>query len=359
LPKARAQQPRESDEKPPSRRATVGLRDVARAAGVSTATVSRAINNPDIVSPDLRERILSVIDRLGWVPDGAARALTTRRSGVIGAVFPTLSHGDFARATNAIQGELLTLGYTLLLACSDYDADQEYRQVRKFIERGVDGLILVGEAHHPKLRDFLIGRFVPFVQTFVYSKATHGSCIGPDNHRALFNLTSYLLDLGHVRFAAIAQSLQNNDRATARLNGLRDALAERSLAIPPEHFAIGEWTIAEGRALFRQVMATSPKPTAVVCGNPYLAAGASLESQAMRLRVPGDLSIVGYDDIELLGELPVPITTVRVQSDQVGRHAARFIVGKVEGKPAEIVFECPAEIIVRASSGPPPRRERM
>jgi LacI family transcriptional regulator len=102
-------------------------------------------------------------------------------------------------------------------------------------------------------------------------------------------------------------------------------------------------------------MAASPKPTAVVCGNPYLAAGAFLESQAMGLRVPSDVSIVGYDDIELLSELPVPITTVRVQSDQVGRYAARFIVGKVEGKPAEIVFECPAEIIVRESSGPAPR----
>ena len=342
----------------PASRATVGLRDVARTAGVSTATVSRAINNPDLVSDGLRERILSVIDRLGWVPDGAARALTTRRAGVIGAVFPTLSHGDFARATNAIQAELLASGYTLVLACSDYDADQEYRQVRKFIERGVDGVILVGEAHHPKLREFLLGRGVPFVHTFVYSAASQGICIGEDNHRAMFNLTRYLLDLGHVRFAAIAQSTENNDRARARLEGLRDALAERNLAIAPRHFAIGEWTIAEGRALFRQVMAGSPKPTALVCGNPWLAAGAFLESQASCVRVPEALSIVGYDDIELLSELPIPITTVRVASDQVGRHAARFIVGKVEGKPADITFEWPAEIIVRASSGPPPPRPR-
>jgi LacI family transcriptional regulator len=92
-----------------------------------------------------------------------------------------------------------------------------------------------------------------------------------------------------------------------------------------------------------------------VCGNPWLAAGAFLESQAAGVRVPDELSIVGYDDIELLSELPIPITTVRVMSDQVGRHAARFIVGKVEGRAVDIAFEWPAEIIIRASSGPPPK----
>ena len=104
----------------------VGLRDVARVAGVSTATVSRAMNNPEAVSEELRDRIASVVRHLGWVPHGAARALATRRTGTIGAVFPTLTHGDFARAIQALQSELSEAGYTLLLACSEYDAEQEY-----------------------------------------------------------------------------------------------------------------------------------------------------------------------------------------------------------------------------------------
>ena len=125
--------------------AVVGLRQVAIAANVSTATVSRAINTPHLVSAKLLERIHEAVNRLGWVPDGTARALVTKRSHTIGAVFPTLTHGDFARATTAIQQELHSRGYTLLLACSDYDMDQEFEQIKKFIERGVDGLILVGE----------------------------------------------------------------------------------------------------------------------------------------------------------------------------------------------------------------------
>jgi LacI family transcriptional regulator len=339
----------------PKLRTSVGLRDVARAAGVSTATVSRAINTPKVVSEEVRQRIAAVIDRLGWVPDGAARALTTGRSGAIGAVFPTLTHGDFARATGAIQAELQARGYTLLLSCSNYDLDQEYEQVRKFVERGVDGMILVGENHHPQLIELLQRRHMPFVNTFVYSAETHGTCIGPDNRKALYKMTNYLIDLGHRRFGVVAQSTHNNDRAAARLAGIRDALAERGLAVRPQHLAVGEWTISEGRALFRRVMSADPAPTAVLCGNAYLAVGAVLESMTMNLRVPEQVSIVGYDDIEIMSELPIPVTTVKVNGEGVGRHAARFVIGKVENRPAEIAFEWGADLLLRASSGPPPK----
>jgi LacI family transcriptional regulator len=335
-------------------KSSVGLRDVARVAGVSTATVSRAINNAELVSEELRTRINSVIRHLGWVPHGPARALATRRSGTIGAVFPTLTQGDFPRAMQALQDELGKDGYTLLLACSEYKPDQEYRQARKLVERGVEGLVLVGETHHPELQEFLVTRRVLYVNTFFYNPRTHGTCIGPDNRMATYRLTNYLADLGHRRFGLIAQSTANNDRAQARLQGVRDALAERGIAIQPSHVAEGYWGVREGRQLFRRIASTSPRPTAVVCGNAYLAVGAMLESQAMGIAVPREMSIVGYDDIEIMEELPIPITTVRVLSDEVGRRAARFLVSKLRGEPFEHGFECEAEIVVRASSGPPP-----
>ena len=334
----------------------VGLRDVARVAGVSTATVSRAMNNPAAVSEELRDRIASVVRHLGWVPHGAARALATHRTGTIGAVFPTLTHGDFARAIQALQHELSEAGYTLLLACSEYDVEQEYQQVRKLIERGVDALLLVGEAHHRDLAELLDKNRIPYVNTFVYNPTTHGTCVGPDNHKALHKLTRYLIGLGHRSFGVVAQSTDNNDRAQARLQGIRDALAEKSIAIQPRHFAQGYWGINEGRQLFRRMLAHRPWPTAVICGNAYLTVGALLESQAMGIAVPREMSIVGYDDIEIMSELPIPITTVRVSSDEVGRRAARLLVAKIEGRPIDPRFECDAEVIVRASSGPVPER---
>jgi LacI family transcriptional regulator len=338
---------------PEAPRARVGLRDVAQVAGVSTATVSRFINNPELVSAELRTRIASVVRHLKWIPDGRARALATRRTGTIGAVFPTLSHGDFARAIEALQHELNELGYTLLLACSEYRPDQEYQQVRKLVERGVDGLVLVGEAHDPALTEFLDHCRVPYVNTFVYNPRSHGTCIGPDNHNALYRLTNYLADLGHRRFGVIAMSAENNDRAQARLQGIRDALAERSIAVQPSHFVVGLWSIEEARRHFRKIFARKPWPTALICGNAYLAVGAMLESAAQGIKVPEQLSIVGYDDIEIMRELPIPITTVRVLSDEVGRRAARFLAARLENRPEDIEFECAAEIVVRGSSGPP------
>ncbi len=335
---------------------SVGLRDVARVAGVSTATVSRAMNTPEAVSEELRDRVASVVRHLGWVPHGAARALATRRTGTIGAVFPTLTHGDFARAIQALQSELSNSGYTLLLACSEYDAEQEYQQIRKLIERGVDALLLVGEAHHNDLSELLNKNRIPYVNTFVYNPTTHGTCVGPDNRKALHKLTSYLIDFGHKSFGVVAQSTDNNDRAQARLQGIRDALAEKSIAIQPSHFAQGYWGVNEGRQLFRRIVEQRPWPTAIICGNAYLTIGALLESQTMGIKVPAEMSIVGYDDIEIMSELPIPITTVRVSSDEVGRRAARLLVAKLEGQPIDANFECDAEIIVRSSSGPAPGR---
>ncbi|MEZ5936413.1 MAG: substrate-binding domain-containing protein [Alphaproteobacteria bacterium] len=339
----------------PSGRKPVGLRQVAKVAGVSTATVSRAINAPASVSPELKTRIDMVIRELGWVPSGAARALATRRTGTIGAVFPALAQGDFARAIDALQDELALRDYTLLLARSRYSTEEELKQVLKLVERGVDGLVLVGRNRHPDLDLVLQKQKVPVVNTFVYQAEGDVPFVGPDNRAALFKMTEYLVGLGHRRFAMIAQSTLNNDRAAARREGVQAALAEHGIAIPPAHLVEGRWTINEGRRLFRQILERRPWPTAVIGGNSQLAVGAVLESQAMGIRLPKDMSIVGYDDIEIMRELPVPITTVRVASDDVGREAARVVVGLVEGKQPVGSVELPSEIIIRQSSGKPPQ----
>lgn len=332
----------------------VGLRQVAAVAGVSTATVSRVINRPETVSEELRTRIIGVIRELGWVPSGAARALATRRTQTIGAVFPSLALGDFARAIDSLQDELTARNYTLLLARSRYVAEQEHRQVLKLVERGVDGLVLVGKTRPPEFETFLQRQKVPYVNTFVYARDSDAPCIGPDNHGALFRMTEYLIGLGHRRFGMIAQSTVNNDRSRARREGAFAALAEHGIAIHPSHSVEGQWSIAEGRQLLRRITATEPWPTAIICGNSLLAVGALLESQAMGIAVPGEVSIVGYDDIEIMRELPVPITTVRVASDEVGRIAGKVVVDLVEGRHHGAGVELPSEVIVRQSSGPAP-----
>ncbi|MGB9117222.1 LacI family DNA-binding transcriptional regulator [Bradyrhizobium sp.] len=333
---------------------TVGLRKVAAIAGVSTATVSRAMNNPERVSPELRERVASVVRHLGWIPHGTARALATRRTNTIGAVFPAFTHGDFGGTIDGLQSEFSKRDYTLLLARCDYDYNQEFHQIRKFVERGVDAVLMVGEEHHHELAEFLARTGTPHLNMYVYNAQKPGTSIGPDNHKALVRLTRYLIGLGHRRFGVIAQNTTANDRARARVQGIRDALAEHGLAVRPEHFGLGGNSIHEGRELFRRIVDHAPQPTAIICGNGYLAVGAMLESQAQGIRVPDAMSIAGWDDIEIMTELPIPITTIRVQAEEVGRRVGRRIIALVEGQQEVTEFECQAEILVRASTGPAP-----
>lgn len=344
---------RKSADRATVKRGTIVAADVARIAGVSTATVSRAMNYPDQVSEPVRARIESVVKSLGWVPHGAARALASRRTGAIGAVFPTLTHGDFPRAIQALQHALAENSYTLLLSFSEYNLDQELRQVRMLLERGVDGIVLVGKMHHPDIPGLLARYKVPFINAFVYDPDSPHTCVGPDNHKALYRLTNYLAELGHTRFGIIGQSTKNNDRVQARLQGVKDALAERSIAVHPRHQVEGLWGIREGKLLLRKILRHAPHPTALVCGNGYLAVGALLECQRLGIRVPEDMSIVGYDDFEFMAEIPIAITTVRVSGEDVGRRCADMILSRLAGGGDEAPHECSAEILVRASSGPP------
>lgn len=335
---------------------SVTLRDVARFAGVSSATVSRMMNRPEAVSRELRERIAAAINHLGWVPHAAARALATQRTGTIGAVFPTVSNEHFATAIQELQEALESAGYTLLLGCSQYDTQREYNQIRNMLERGIDAVVLVGESHHPDLYATLAQRGVPYVNTFAYRRDSEHLCVGIDNRRAFFEFTTYLLSLGHRRFAMLSQTADSNDRAWARREGVRDALAEHGLGISAAHMAEGFWGVGVGRKLFSQVMSTPQPPTAIICGNGTFAIGAMLEAAKSGYDVPNELTIAGFDDFEIMSELPIPITTVSVPSAEIGRKAAHMILEALSGAGSPTSIECDAEIMIRASSAPPATR---
>ncbi|ETX27831.1 transcriptional regulator [Roseivivax isoporae LMG 25204] len=322
-------------------------------AGVSTATVSRVVNRPESVSEELRTRVNLVIEQLGWVPNAAARALSSNRTGAIGAIFPALALGDFARAIDAMQDALAARNHLLLLARSQYDPDLEFSQARKLVERGVDGLVLVGSTRSAAFESFLSRIEIPYLNSFVFDAESPVPCVGPDNAVSMSEMVDHLVSLGHRRFGMIAQTTRNNDRAAARRDGVRNALARVGLAIPPQGLVEGEWDIAEGRKLFRRILDATPRPTAIICGNSMLAVGAVLEAAAAGVDVPGEMSIVGYDDIELMSELPIPITTVRVASDDVGRVAADTVLDMIEGR-AVGSQRIRSQIVVRASSGPVP-----
>jgi LacI family transcriptional regulator len=207
------------------RLAKARLSDVAKVAGVSPATVSRVINSPEKVSAELRERVGAAVEKLHYVPDGAARALASRQSRTIGAVVPTLDIAIFASGVAALQARLSEAGYTLLVANAEYNPKKEAQEVRALIERGVDGLVLVGGSHAPDVYKLLQNRRIPYVNTYHYGSDKKRPCIGVDNRLAAGRVVDYLYDLGHREFAVITSPVEHNDRIAARQDGFVERLA--------------------------------------------------------------------------------------------------------------------------------------
>ena len=338
-----------------SNTAAVRLEDVARLAGVSTASVSRALNAPNLVSSELRERIAHAVQELKWVPNGPAKALASLRTRTVGVMIPTLSHQNFAILIEALQQRLGAAQYTLLLCCVEASAELRVQQARKLLEQGIECLVLVGEAQPPELFDLLKWQKVPYVITYTSGRQGAHTCIGFDNYTSGVRMTEHLLALGHRNFGMVAHSSAGNDRIQQRIAGIGDTLARAGLAIRPQHFVeVNSRQIASGREGMRQILADGAlRPTALICTNDYIATGAMIEAKALHLSIPRDLSIVGFDDTDMSAHLDPPLTTIRVPSRRMGEEIAKYIISLLDQGTAEAPPPLEAELIVRGSAAPP------
>lgn len=331
------------------------LADVARLARVSTATVSRALTLPDKVKPATAARIRQAVQALGYVAHGAARALASRRTRTIGAVIPTLNNAIFANTIHALQKNLDEAGYTLLLASHEFDAEVEARVTRALVERGVDGLVLLGTTHHPSVFSMLDTHQIPYVLTWALDASGRHPCVGFDNHAAAVRMTQHLLDLGHREFAVVSGVTAGNERAAERLEGVSKALAQRGIALAPGRVVEKPYTFAAAREGLREVLRAGPRPTAVICGNDVLAVGVLAECHAIGLAVPQEVSVTGFDDLEIAAVVTPALTTVHFPTIELGTYAAQHLLARLAGRPFEMRTELPVELVVRGSTAPPPR----
>ena len=331
------------------------LEDVAKLAKVSTATVSRALTLPHKVKARTLERVQQAACTLGYVAHGAARALASRRTHTIGAVVPTLENAIFANTTQALQRTLDAAGYVLLLASHDFDADIEARVTRTLIERGVDGLVLLGTTHHPDIYRMLEPHNLPYVLTWAFDESGNHPCVGFDNRAAGMCIANHLLDLGHRRFAMISGITAHNERAQERLAGVREALSARGIALSNGAVIEKPYTHGGGREGLREVLKGNEPPTAVICGNDVLAIGAIAECHAQGLKVPDDISITGFDDMEMASLISPALTTVRFPTAEMGVYAANHLLARLDDQAVELRNKLPTELIVRASAGAPVR----
>lgn len=334
-------------------RNTPNLQDVAEHAGVSTASVSRFLTNPQLVREERRLRIQASIAELGYIPHGAARALASQRSHTIGAIVPTLDNAIFAKGIQAFQKRLQDAGYTLFIASSNYSQDEELTQAETLIARGVDGMLLIGLNHHKQLFDRLKQTQLPYINTWSFKSDSDHPCIGFNNFEAAVRQTTYLLDIGHTRFGVISGITRDNDRAYDRLQGIQHTLAQRGLNIGDGMLSECPYEIAASRQAMKKLLSEDEPPTAVICGNDVLAYGALLECQASGHSVPQEVSITGFDDLPLSTHIQPPLTTMHVPSQDMGQRAADYLLACLNGETVPDRTELEVSLILRGTTAPP------
>lgn len=326
------------------------LSDVAKEAGVSPATVSRAMAQPELLTPETLDHVQRTARRLGYRPDGMARALASGRTMTMGAVFPTLDNAIFSRALQTIQAQLNVAGYHLLVASHDYSASAETEAVRNLLARGVDGIVLVGAERAAETEALLSGAAVPVVLT--WCGAPGYSAVTVDNARAGRLAAEHLMQLGHFRIGMITGRLDFNDRQRARLEGVRAAMSDAGAPLPDWRISEQPMLLAGGRSGASRLLELAEPPTALIAGIDVMAIGALIEAQARGLAVPDQLSIVGIDDIEMSAHVSPSLTTVHIPTAAIGAEAARILISIVQQREKEARCDLPVELVARHSTGP-------
>lgn len=310
------------------------LEDVARQAHVSTATVSRCLSRPETVKNTTRERVMQVVTELGYTPNFGAQAMVAKRTNTIGAVIPTMDNAIFATGLQAFQEEISRHGANLIVASSSYRKDLEEKQIRSLIARGVDGLLLIGDDRDEEIYAYLEKRHVPFVLAWNHRTAATNTYVGFSNFQASCEMTELVLGYGHTRIAMIAGITEGNDRALDRLSGVKRVLADKGL--DGEDFTVieSEYSFDAAGDAFEKIMTGPDRPTAIICGNDVLAVGAILRAKTLGIQVPQDVSITGFDDIELSTVVEPGVTTIHVPHRRMGTTAAKVLFALLQQQTA-------------------------
>ncbi len=332
------------------------IRDVARHAGVSTATVSRVLSQPGVVAEDTRRRVLTSVEVLGYTPNSAAKSLRTHRSGKLLVTVPDIANPFFALILQGIEGAAQRAGYAVLLGDTQHDDKRENRYAQMLQRREADGLIFLGH-RLPKAAAALVRAAgvscAPVVNGCEFSPGLGVPSVHIDNARAAGEAMAHLFRLGHRRIGIVTGPLAS-PLSRDRLDGaMRCAKAHGRMAqVTVTH---GDFSIESGIAAAERLLGGEAPPTAIFCFNDEMAIGVLDVSRRRGLRVPGAISVVGFDDIRFARYADPPLTTIQQPMRELGEATVRLLLDILDGTMREIVsVTLPHALIVRASTGPPP-----
>jgi len=329
------------------------IKDIAREAGVSTATVSRVLNTPDRVTQKRRDAVLEVVNRHDYVTHGMAGALAGARTRNIGLVIPTITNSIYAASTHAIQRLAQRENYCVFLGVSDFSPDEERRVIRRLIEQRVDGLILTGGGRDPNIYRLIDRHRIPYVVTWRLDADAKCPCISFDNYAAGRLAMEHLLDLGHKQIGLICGRTDVNDRALERRTAYEDALRERGIALEPVLIFERDFEFIEGKVAMRRMLEGPIRPTAVFAANDIQAIGAIAECRESGLSIPDDISVIGFDDLPVAEFIAPKLTTIRVPAQRMGHVAASHLVQMIKANVIPQSEILPVELMIRGTTKPP------
>jgi len=305
----------------------MSIQAVAAKAGVSVATVSRAFNFPDKVTPATRELVERVARELNYLPNASARTLRTQRSRALGVVLPTLLNPTFAECLQGIARAAIAGGYAILPVTTGYRLDEEERAVQLLLAGNVDGLILVvSNPSTSKALARLRSTGTPYV--LAYNRHADHPCVTVDSEAAVADAVARLVLLGHRRIAMVSGTLAASDRAQQRYRGYQKGMADAGLKAPP----LIEVPFVESAVdALANVLQADHRPTALVCSNDLLAIRSIRAAHLSGLSVPDDLSVIGFDGIALGEDLTPALTTIAQPNSDIGRHSVELLVQAMAG----------------------------
>jgi DNA-binding LacI/PurR family transcriptional regulator len=308
------------------------IREIARRAKVSTATVSRAINRVPTVDPQLAKRVWKVVDELGYYPNTQARALVSGKSRIFGLVVSEITNPFFPEIVQTFEELAVRNNYEILLTSTVHDSTRMKSSVRRMIERRVDGVAILTFGMEESLLNDLRLRKVPLVFVDVGPNAARVSNIRIDYQNGIRQAVQHLAALRHTRIAFVAGPAGLRS-AGARKEAFRSSMSEIGLVVPPEMVAVGDHTMEGGMRALGELMRLPKPPTAVLCSNDMTAIGVMREAYDLGINVPRDLSVVGFDDIRLSEFITPPLTTVRMSQTELAQIAFQALMNDVADQP--------------------------
>ncbi|MDN3615408.1 MAG: DNA-binding transcriptional regulator CytR [Vibrio gallaecicus] len=329
------------------------MKDVAQLAGVSTATVSRALMNPEKVSSSTRKRVENAVLEAGYSPNSLARNLRRNESKTIVTIVPDICDPYFTEIIRGIEDAAVEHGYLVLLGDSGQQKKRESSFVNLVFTKQADGMLLLGTDHPFDLSKPEQKNLPPMVMACEFAPDLELPTVHIDNLTSAFEAVNYLTQLGHKRIGQISGPTSAT-LCQFRQQGYQQALRRAGITMNPAYGTVGDFTFEAGAQSIRQLLALPEPPTAIFCHNDAMAIGAIQEAKKLGLRVPQDLSVVGFDDIKFAQYCDPPLTTISQPRYEIGRQAMLMMLDVLKGNDVQAGSRLlETELIVRGSTAPP------